>query len=193
MRITTLLLATVAPLGAAVGFLDVADCSALAGWAASTSPLTQVKVSVFVDGTLVSETQANKPRPDVRAALGSSLDHGFSMTLPSAALAAKPVQVSVKAGNRDLNGSPKTLTCAKPADPAKVPEGVGGPPVQFGQGLIVTGPVNGVRTLSVDFTVVVGREGLKGSCEKRDGAIALAPEGAAYMCLAGKWKKLVTE
>ena len=59
------------------GYLDVADCNSVAGWAWDTTGST-VPVSISVDGTIVGSEVAENFRPDLLSAGIGSGYHGFS-------------------------------------------------------------------------------------------------------------------
>lgn len=100
------------------GFLDIADCTLLTGWAADRNRLnTSINVDVYDGATLLAaNVAANQSRPDVGAYLGDNGLHGYTFSIPSTLRDGQPHSLSVKfAGTQQsLIGSPKTLTCAPP-------------------------------------------------------------------------------
>jgi hypothetical protein len=102
------------------GYHDVGNCSAVAGWAwDSNQPTTPVSVDIYVDGTLVSTTQAATFRQDLlNAGIGDG-NHGFSIATPGAAINGQAHTITVKyAGTQtNLNNTPKSVNCIAPGVP----------------------------------------------------------------------------
>ena len=108
------------------GYHDVGNCSAIAGWAwDANQPTTPVSVDIYVDGTLVSTTQAATFRQDLlNAGIGDG-NHSFSIPTPAAAINGQPHTVTVKyAGTQtNLNNTPKAVSCIAPGVPTPQYEG----------------------------------------------------------------------
>ena len=100
-----------------VGFVDVASCTQIGGWAADRNRLnTSITVSLYDGSTLLETITANVSRPDVAAYLGDNGLHGFSFATPSSLMtgSAHSVHVKFETSATDLSGSPASLTCAAP-------------------------------------------------------------------------------
>jgi glycoside hydrolase-like protein len=110
------------------GYLDEADCNAVAGWAwYKPSPGTAIFADIYYDGAAGSagstgiRLTAGNARADLCTAIGSC-NHGFSMPPPRGVLDGSPHAVyaygiNPNAGdpNALLSDAPKTLTCPAPA------------------------------------------------------------------------------
>lgn len=96
------------------GFLDVADCGSIGGWAADTAvPNRSVNVKIFDGTTLLTTILANISRPDVGAALNDNGLHGFLLQLPSTLRNNQPHSIRVTIENGpELTNSPRVITCA---------------------------------------------------------------------------------
>jgi MYXO-CTERM domain-containing protein len=126
------------------GYLDVADCTAIAGWAQDPDvKTTSISVRIFVDsvpgqtGAVYYTVKADQNRADLAAAIGST-NHGYSFPIPAKLRDGKTHTIHVygldSAGgqNPELTGSPKKITCAAPttrADggPDPLPDDAGAP------------------------------------------------------------------
>jgi parallel beta-helix repeat protein len=98
-----------------VGFVDVANCSQIAGWAADRNRLnSSITVDIYDGGTLILTLNANLSRPDVGAFLGDNGKHGFSIAVPAALETgtAHSVHIKFETSATDLTGSPASLSCA---------------------------------------------------------------------------------
>ena len=108
------------------GYHDVGNCSVIAGWAwDANQPTTPVSVDIYVDGALVSTTQAATFRQDLlNAGIGDG-NHGFSIATPGAAINGQAHTVTVKyAGTQtNLNNTPKAVSCIAPGVPTPQYEG----------------------------------------------------------------------
>jgi len=96
------------------GFLDVATCQAIAGWAAdNTRPNVGINVKVFDGSTLKTTVLANISRPDVISVTGDNGLHGFSIQPPVSVYDGQPhaIKVTFEDGVTELGLSPKTITC----------------------------------------------------------------------------------
>ncbi|WP_307141396.1 immunoglobulin domain-containing protein [Siphonobacter sp. SORGH_AS_1065] len=91
--------------------LDAADCSSIRGWAFdNANNQASVSVDVYINGTKVGTTLANRTRPDVASYYGLSYSlYGFEYTLPEQYKNGTSLNVSVKFANTqvELSGSPK--------------------------------------------------------------------------------------
>jgi GH25 family lysozyme M1 (1,4-beta-N-acetylmuramidase) len=115
------------------GWLDEVSCDRIGGWAQDPdTKTTAIDVHLYFDGpagdpkATARASHANVNRPDLCTAIGSC-EHGYEMAPPLSLFDGKPHEVhayaidsSGKGPNPELEGSPKTLTCARP----KLPEGV---------------------------------------------------------------------
>jgi subtilase family serine protease len=101
-----------------VGFVDVASCTQIGGWAADRNRLnTSITVSLYDGSTLLETVVAKVSRPDVGAYLGDNGLHGFSFVTPSSLMtgSAHSIHVKFETSATDLSGSPASLTCAAPS------------------------------------------------------------------------------
>ncbi len=105
------------------GFLEVADCNEIEGWAADRNrPNTPIKVSIYDGQTLVTTVLANLSRSDIAQFLGDNGLHGFQIPTPPALKDTHSHTISVRfeTTNVELPNSPKTSApCVSP------PEGTG--------------------------------------------------------------------
>src|SRR5215471_5362452 len=96
------------------GFLDVATCSQIGGWAwDANQPNTAINVDIYDGNTLIATTAANLFRQDLlNAGIGNG-NHAFNVTTPSSVVDGNPHTISAKfAGtSTSLSTSPKTVTC----------------------------------------------------------------------------------
>src|SRR5262249_33114951 len=76
-----------------VGSVDSIANGKVTGWAfdfnAGANP---INVSVYIDGTLFTTVSANRIRPDLQTAVGSTA-HGFSVNLPALSFGTHNIQV----------------------------------------------------------------------------------------------------
>ena len=106
------------------GFLDVANCVEIAGWAWDPKvPNQPIKIEVYSLGeggkvTLLSRQLANKPRQDLPAVLGDNGEHGYRIETADILQGFDPVTISISAvnsadglPNQSLKGSGKTIEC----------------------------------------------------------------------------------
>lgn len=109
------------------GYLDGADCAAIAGWAQDQdTPDQPIDVHLYFDGAAGSgahafATKADVHRNDLCKAIGSC-DHGFTAAPPRSLLDGKKhdvyaygIDTSGNAQNAQLKDAPKSLSCAPPA------------------------------------------------------------------------------
>src|SRR6266498_1172563 len=97
-----------------IGYLDVADCASISGWAADRNRLnTPINVSLYDGSTLLTTVAANGSRSDVGNFLGDNGLHGFTIPTPASLKNNQPHPVSVKfeSDSTNLSGSPTSLTC----------------------------------------------------------------------------------
>jgi hypothetical protein len=183
---TALLLATSLQ-AAVVGFVDIANCSTVEGWAADTAKLNQ---SIIV--TLGSRTvTANLPRPDVGRVIGDNGLHGFRIAGP---YYNGTYTVQVTGGT--LSGGTFTLSnCGNP--PVVQPPPVTtsdawtlklGDKVDIGFGLMLTA-VNGRIVIGLDGTTVpLYEDPLKPQC--RESAFGRRGKDL-YFCADGTWWRVM--
>ena len=108
-----------------IGHIDESNCTMIKGWAWDPEmPDTPLKIGVYTNGSLVkgelvSNTLANKPRPDIAALLtGDKGNHGFEMKVPENLKNSKNNLVYIYAFDFNdsskfvtLQGSPTTVNC----------------------------------------------------------------------------------
>jgi glucose/arabinose dehydrogenase len=98
-----------------IGFLDLASCNEIAGWAADRNQLnTSINVEIYDGANLIAVVPANQFRPDVGAFLGDDGFHGFTIPTPAALRtgAAHDIHVKFVTSPTELSGSPASITCA---------------------------------------------------------------------------------
>ncbi|MGZ3450285.1 MAG: glycoside hydrolase family 25 protein [Polyangiales bacterium] len=119
------------------GWLDEVSCDHVRGWAQDPDAKgAAIDVHLYFDGVAGDPkatgrpVHANQNRPDLCGPLGSC-DHGYDQSPPLSLFDGKPHDVHAyaidsggKGPNPELQGSPKTLTCARPALPIAAPNGV---------------------------------------------------------------------
>ncbi len=113
------------------GYLDAADCTALAGWAQDQdTPDKAISVDLYFDakaggtgGSGSLRTTANQSRADLCKNIGSC-DHGYSVAPPRSLRDGKKhtvyaygIDSSGKGPNPMLSAAPKSFTCDPPAPP----------------------------------------------------------------------------
>ena len=109
------------------GFLDVASCDTIAGWAVDRDiPSQSIQVHIYKDGpagsgTFVTAATTDVFRPDVNAALGVSGNHGFHISTPQAFKDGQAHTVYIHGIDNNgtgphpvLSGVPKTIQCGQP-------------------------------------------------------------------------------
>ena len=111
---------TVTVTGAAAsyqGWLDVASCSTISGWAENASQINSaVTVNFYVDGASSFSATANQFRQDLlNAGIGTGY-YGFSFATPAVLLDGYTHSVSARYGTTgtQLLGSPKSVQCGTP-------------------------------------------------------------------------------
>ncbi len=106
------------------GYVEVADCNAIRGWAADKNRLnTSINVSIYDGNTLLTTIPANQLRSDVGSYLGDNGLHGFNIQTPASFTNGQPhnLRVRYEASNSDLNNSPKSITCGTTPTPTPTP------------------------------------------------------------------------
>jgi hypothetical protein len=96
------------------GFVDLANCDSIVGWAADRNQLnSSISVNIYDGSTLVTSVVANTLRSDVGAYLGDNGLHGFAIPTPSQFKNGQThtLRVRFEGSSTDLTNSPKTLTC----------------------------------------------------------------------------------
>ena len=124
------------PNKAPIGYLDSADCNAVAGWAQDQdTPDQPIDVHLYFDGNpgdpaaKAFAVHADQHRDDLCQAIGSC-NHGYSAAPPRSLLDGQPHTVnpfaidSMGGNNPALSGGPKTFQCAPPSPPVDALHGV---------------------------------------------------------------------
>jgi Ricin-type beta-trefoil lectin domain-like len=96
------------------GWVDVADCNSIIGWAADRNrPSTSIVVTIYDGSSFVTSVLASDLRSDVGAYLGDNGRHGFAIPTPTRFKDGLPhtLRVKFESSTTELYGSPKTLTC----------------------------------------------------------------------------------
>ena len=97
------------------GYVDVADCNSIVGWAADRNRLnTSITVSIYDDTGLERTVLASDLRSDVGSYLGDNGRHGFAIPTPLQFKNGVPhtLRVKFESSGTELGGSPRTITCA---------------------------------------------------------------------------------
>jgi matrixin len=96
------------------GYLDMANCQAIAGWAWDRNqPNTPISVDIFDGTALIATVLANQSRPDLLAAgIGNGV-HGYSFATPASLKNGQPHSIVVRFSGSPtgLSSSPKSITC----------------------------------------------------------------------------------
>ena len=96
------------------GFVEVADCTAIVGWAwNSKKPGEPVEVTLLENNKQIATATADVFRKDLQQAGVGEGNHSFRIPTPPALKDGKPhkLQVRVPSLKAVLKGSPKTITC----------------------------------------------------------------------------------
>jgi len=96
------------------GYIDIADCNSITGWAEDLNRLnTAITVGIYDNTTLVTTVLANRMRTSVGYYAGEGGFHAFVIPTPAQFKNGVPHTLKVKfeSGAIDLRGSPRTLTC----------------------------------------------------------------------------------
>ena len=99
------------------GWVDIADCNSIIGWAADRNRLnTPITVRIFDDTTLISTLTANQLRSDVGAYLEDNGIHGFGIATPDRFKDGLPhtLRVKFESTATEVGGSPRTIRCGTP-------------------------------------------------------------------------------
>lgn len=105
------------------GWLEVANCTTISGWALNRrSPNTSLNVSIY-DGTNptpLATVAANQFRSDLVICAGDTGLHGFSFTVPASLKDGQPHSITARIASTTvpLAGTPVTLTCSGASVPA---------------------------------------------------------------------------
>jgi hypothetical protein len=101
------------------GFLDVADCNGLTGWAWDANrPNTPITVDIYANGVRqASGLAAGSYRADLAAAGIGNGYHAFNWTLPPALKTGATYSMAVNYGGTAtaLGTTPKSITCTPPS------------------------------------------------------------------------------
>jgi hypothetical protein len=98
------------------GYLDVASCSTIGGWAwNSSNPNTPVYINILNGSTLVATVLANQFRPDLFSEGIGNGYYGFSFLFPQSLMDgnAHTIAVQIAGTGISLSGSPTTVTCPR--------------------------------------------------------------------------------
>ncbi len=101
------------------GYLDLASCTLLAGWAYDPDqPAASITVHVYDGSVAIGGYKADYPRSDVNRVVGIAGDHGFRIPLPERLKDGKPhtlhfygINTNSQGKNKELVYSPRTITC----------------------------------------------------------------------------------
>jgi hypothetical protein len=95
------------------GYVDVLNCSTIAGWGADRNSLNNsINISVYDGSTLLTTVSASGSRSDVGTYLGDNGLHGFSLATPASLLDGRAHLVTVRPGNSsNALAGPQSLTC----------------------------------------------------------------------------------
>jgi Ricin-type beta-trefoil lectin domain-like/Calx-beta domain/Pregnancy-associated plasma protein-A len=96
------------------GWVDIADCNSIIGWAADRNRLnTSITVSIYDGNTFVTSIPANGSRSDVGAYLQDNGLHGFGISTPARFKDGLPhtLRVKFESSTTELSSSPRTITC----------------------------------------------------------------------------------
>ncbi|WP_266366011.1 sialate O-acetylesterase [Tellurirhabdus rosea] len=106
------------------GFLDIASCERVTGWAADRSrPNVSISVEVYVNGQLAGTVVADRPRADVGAYLNDNGLHGYEFVIPAPFRrnSNQTIQVRYSGSSRELSNSGQTVGgCTAPATDSPV-------------------------------------------------------------------------
>jgi hypothetical protein len=80
-----------------IGYIDMADCYGIRGWAADRNRLnTSISVSLYDGDTLITTILANKLRSDIAAYLGDNGLHGFVLPVASSLMNEVAHNISIR-------------------------------------------------------------------------------------------------
>jgi len=97
------------------GYVDVADCNSIIGWAADRNRLNNsITVGIYDNTTLIATVLASDFRGDVSNYLGDNGYHGFAIQTPPQFKNGLPhtLRVKFESSATELGASPRTITCA---------------------------------------------------------------------------------
>ena len=97
------------------GWIDVADCDSIVGWAVDRNRLnTSITVSIYDGENFVTSVPASDLRTDVGAYLGDNGRHGFAILTPLQFKDGLPhtLRVKFESSTTEFSTSPRTITCA---------------------------------------------------------------------------------
>jgi hypothetical protein len=101
------------------GWVDVADCNSIIGWAADRYRLNNsITVSIYDGANFVTSVWASDYRGDVGSYLGDNGYHGFAISTPAQFKDGMQhtLRVRFESSPTELSSSPRTITCsAQPA------------------------------------------------------------------------------
>lgn len=99
-----------------IGYVEAATGTQILGWAwAPAAPATRLLVQALLDGTVIAETPADRPRDDLaRNGIGDG-NHAFDLTLPDSA---QPRLAEVRVVAQDAHGRIVPLGAPPPAEAA---------------------------------------------------------------------------
>jgi RHS repeat-associated protein len=96
------------------GWVDLADCNVIAGWAwDSTQPNTPINVEIYDGNTQIAAVAANLFRQDLlKAGIGNGY-HSFVIATPASLKngATHTIRVKYAGTSTELHGSPKSVIC----------------------------------------------------------------------------------
>ena len=102
-----------------IGYVEVADCNVISGWAADRSRLnTSINVGIYDGGTLLTTVPANQLRKDVGTHLKDNGLHGFNVSPPTALKngATHNLTVRFETSSTNMVNAAHSLTCSTTAD-----------------------------------------------------------------------------
>jgi hypothetical protein len=97
------------------GYIDIADCNSITGWAEDLNRLgTAITVGIYDNTTLVTTVSANQLRTGVGYYTGEGGFHAFALSTPAQFRNGLPhtLRVKFESGATELRSSPRTLTCS---------------------------------------------------------------------------------
>jgi hypothetical protein len=97
------------------GFLDIADCDTIHGWAwDQNNPDTALSIEIYDGSTLLATVKANELREDLIKAGKGAGKYAFTYTPSPNLRDRKPHTIHAKIAGSDyeLGSSPKTITCS---------------------------------------------------------------------------------
>jgi hypothetical protein len=99
------------------GYLDVATCDVVVGWAWDPSlPTTAINVQILADGQVIATIPASTFRQDLlNAGIGNG-QHAFFFNVPASLKNGQPRSIAARVAgpNIQLFHSPRSITCSPP-------------------------------------------------------------------------------